>query len=205
MVAPQLGYEQLALREKNDYLIQIWFDNGLTWCHSLPTLSEAIEFIDGCENAALFAVEEPIEGLAVRRKLAEVLFGEWYPEPKQEELTMAKVKEARAGKKRDVVADLLGEDKPRKAKKVVKAKAGKNGKVKAVTGRPSPFEDTQTIKVLKKHPGGRDGSNVTLSLKVLQSGMTIGAWQKARRKAGVENPGFGVLRSLVNDGYVRVR
>jgi len=210
VVAQQLGYPYLALKEGNPYLVQIWFPAGMTWCHGLPTLDEAIEFILGCENAALFAVDEPISGLAVQRKLADVAFGGWYPIKGQKELTMAKVKEVEKGrKKRDVVEDLIGDSKPKKVK-ASKAngkaeKASKKTKPTPPTREPA-FADTQTIKVLKKYDGTpRDGSLMALSMKVLSSGITVGAWQKARRKAGVENPGFGVLRKLVNDGYVRVK
>lgn len=174
----------------------------MTWCRSFSTLDEAIEFVDGNTNAALFAVSEPVQGTAVKEKLASVMFGEWIIETNQEELTMAKVKEVQKGKRgKNVVEDLLGDDKPKRAKKVDKPVKGKAASV----GRAAAFSDDQTIKVLKKHPGGREGSNKTITVGLLQSGITVGALQKLRKKKGIENPGTGVLRQLVDGGFIRIK
>jgi hypothetical protein len=202
----QLGYPWLALKEGHPYLIQIWWDTGMTWCHSLPTLSEAIEFCLGSMRAALYAVDEPISGLAVQRLLADVAFGEWHIVRGQEELTMAKVKAVQKGKgKRDVVEDLIGDSKPKKktgkAVKAAKVKADKNG---GGRGRTSKYDDDTKIRILKKYEG-REGSNATVSFGVLKTGMRLADWQKARKKAGVENPGTGVLRNLINDGYLSAK
>jgi hypothetical protein len=197
-----LTYEQIAVRDGLPYVgvihyvAEYRFPFGNTNQHWIlcSTLDEAMDRAVGSEHAEVLAVDELIPGSIVVTKLATVLVGEWFIH--NEEITMAKVKEvkkngakiAKGAKEKAALDELLGSGKSKKA----------------ATTRKS-FEDGQRIKVLKKYDGTpREGSNLALSLGVLKHNITIGDWNKARAKAGVENVGFGYLHKLVNEGYVKV-
>lgn len=207
-----LTYAQLAARNGEPYMVRIFTECAratLRHCISTGTLDEAIDYADGSEQAELLSIDEPIPGAVVETKLADIIVGEWLICDTTKELTMAKVKDVKKNTSRKAVLDELLGDPVRKGKKEKKpVKAAKPAKKASKGGggaRNAAFEADQRIKVLKKYDKTpREGSNLDLSLGVLKNNMTVGDWNKARAKAGVENVGFGYLHMLVNDGYVKV-
>ena len=112
---------------------------------------------------------------------------------------------------RDVAADLLGTttktkaSKPAAKKKVVAKKAtAKPANGEAKRGPKSRFQPSMKIKVLKKERQGRPNTSCGKSWDVLKNGMTVQAWQNARRKAGIKNPGTAFLGGLVRAKAVKV-
>jgi hypothetical protein len=204
-----LSYKQLAARDGHPYMVRVIVEK-IGHCASFGTLDEAMDYAMDAEHAELLAIDEPIPNEVIETRLASVLFGEWYIHDTTE-LTMAKVKEvkkngakmAKEAKSKAALDELLGS--PKKGVKGAKPVKGKTDKAPKERASRATYENSQKIKVLKKYDKEpRDGSNLALSLGVMKPGITIGDWNKARAKAGVENVGFGYLNMLVKGGYVKV-
>lgn len=207
-----LSYRQLAARDGHPYMVRV-VTGKIGHCASFGTLDEAMDYAMDAERADLLAIDEPIPDEVIETKLASILFGEWYIHD-ETELTMAKVKEvkkngakiAKDAKSKAALDELLGNPKSGKGKGGKDSKPAKGGKAppKERASRAT-YANDQKIKILKKYDKEpREGSNLALSLGVLKPGITIGDWNKARAKAGVENVGFGYLNMLVKGGYVKV-
>jgi hypothetical protein len=190
------------------------FRGGNRWCmHQGDTLSEAVWWLDGTEKGELIEVDEPVEGVKLEVKLADVVFGEWIiSNPRR--LTMAKVEKAvKEGNAKSRAADLIGDDdKPTRnagkkpaAGTTVGRGVSKAAKPTNVVEARSTFTDDQAIIVKKDDYAPRGDSTREKAWNMIRKAKTIKELRKARAKAGLgENTG-GVFASLVKNGVVAVK
>lgn len=115
---------------------------------------------------------------------------------------MAKLeKAAKDGDKKAKAADLIGEDRPRKAAKGKPAKAASNG-----SGRSRvTFEDGQSIRILKPDYSPREGTSRGKVWDLIRKSKTIKDLRKARAKAGLGDNTGPVFASLIASGIVQVK